>query len=360
MTLKDQLIKLGQERNYPCITISFNTHRIHPDTDMDAIMLKNLLKEAESRVIEEYGKEKNLESLLKRMAEIPEEIDVRHNMDSLHIFLSDKTKEIIRLAWFTYEDKVHIGDRFDVRPLIKAYNRSEEYLIALLSQGGVHLYDAFNDGIISEIKNNDFPFGENPHFVMNGTERSNAKLVDDLIKEFYNDVDKALIRVHEATGLKCVLICLEENYSFLMQVADKPAIYLGYADIDYNRTQTHYIAKQAWEVVKVWQHILRIEAINEVKEAISSGKVLTDLQEIYQAAIDGRGDLLVVNENFTQPVTMIDERTFSLVDDPHQPGVIDDILSNIAWEVLSKNGRVFFTVEEDMGELGNFALKVRY
>jgi len=87
---------------------------------------------------------------------------------------------------------------------------------------------------------------------------------------------------------------------------------------------------------------------------------LSDLQEIYSAAIDGRGELLIVHEDFTQPVLMTGERTFDLITDNTLPKVIDDITSNIAWEVLSKKGRVVFTSQKKIKELSEIALKTRY
>ncbi|MNY72054.1 hypothetical protein D3C86_2105230 [compost metagenome] len=57
---------------------------------------------------------------------------------------------------------------------------------------------------------------------------------------------------------------------------------------------------------------------------------------------------------------MTNERTFDLVDHANQEDAIDDIVSNIAWEVLSKKGRVVFTTQADLADLGEIALQVRY
>jgi hypothetical protein len=40
--------------------------------------------------------------------------------------------------------------------------------------------------------------------------------------------------------------------------------------------------------------------------------------------------------------------------------IIDDISSEIAWNVISKNGRAIFTNSEELKTLGDIALKVRY
>ena len=87
---------------------------------------------------------------------------------------------------------------------------------------------------------------------------------------------------------------------------------------------------------------------------------MTDLQEIFQASIDGRADLLIVHQDFSQAVLMTSDRTFELTNDRTEQNAIDDITSNIAWEVLSKKGRVFFTSQDEIKELGNIVLKTRY
>lgn len=359
MALKEQLQKLATEKNSPCVTISLNTERTHPDNAQDELNLKNLLNEAKERVINEFGK-RPVATLLEKIDTVGKEIDVNYNLDSLHLFLSNDTKEIIKSNWKTSNRGVHISDSFAIRSLIKNYNRSESYLLMLLSQGGVQLFEAINDDVINEVKNDDFPFSDNKHYNTHPDRGSDPKHLDDLVREFLNNVDKALVKVHNETGLNCVVITTEDNYSRLQQVADNPSVYLGYAPIDYNNVATHQIVKQSWEIVENQQKQRRTEAITEMQEAVSQGKVLTDLQEIYQASIDGRADLLIVFQDFSQAVIMNDERTFDYVDDPLAPNAIDDIASVIAWEVISKKGRVIFTSQGEIKNLGEIVLKTRY
>lgn len=359
MAIKQQLERLAAERSTPCVTISLNTHRTYPDNAQDKVRLKNLLKEAEDRIVNEFGK-RPVSSLLEKLSEVESDVDPRYSLDSLHIFLSNDTKEIIRSTWPVTNSGVYIADAFAVRPLIKAYGRSEEYYILLLSQGGVSLYEAVNDGVSGEVTNDDFPFSENPHYDTNRDKVSDPKRLDNLVLEFFNTVDKALLRVHHQTGLRCVVVCTEENYSRLMRVADNPTVYLGYVSIDYNNTAPHQIGKQGWGLIQELQRERRTEAIKEMKEAVADATVLTDLQEIYRAAVDGRGDLLIVHQNFTQAVRMTGDRTFDLVSDVTGPNTIDDITSSIVWEVLSKGGRVFFTKQDEIKDLGKIVLKARY
>jgi len=358
---KESLIKLAAERSNPSVSISLNTHRTHPDNAKDVVLIKNLCTEAENRLNKEF-KKRDIEPLLQKLKEIPDEIKVNYNIESLHIFLSNTTKEIIRTVWKTPKDVVHINDSFAIRPLIKAYNRAEDYLIMLLSQSGVRLFEALNDAIVDEIENDDFPFPENPHYLTNKKSISDGKQVDNMVREFLNKVDKALVKIHNQSDLHCIVVCTEDNFSRLMQVADRLAIYLGYANIDYNNTSEHFIVSQAFSIIKDIQKKRRIEAIKEMKEAVSQAKVYTDLQDIYRAAKEGRADLLITQNNYIQPVKMKDELSFDLIEneDATDSDVIDDIISNIAWEVISKKGRAVFADKDELKEIGNIALKVRY
>jgi hypothetical protein len=356
---KDKLEKLTSERSKPCVTISMNTHRTHPENVQDAIALKKMCEEAEDRLISEFGK-RPIASLLEKLELIPTEINENYNLDSLHIFLSNNTKEIFKSAWPTKENRVQISDSFAVSPIIKSVNRSVEYLILLLSQSGVRLFVARNDTVVTEIENEYFPFTENPHFNTEPLKISDPKASDNMVREFLNKADKAVVKMHNQTNLFCVVICTEGNFSLLRQVADQPKIYLGHANIDYNNQATQQIAVQAWEIMKEQQEKREKGAIDEMKEAVGHGKAITDLSEIYRAAKGGRGDLLIAHIDFSQAVKMTGELSFDLVEDVTMPNVTNDVTSEIAREVLGKKGRVVFTDLNEIKELGDIVLKTRY
>lgn len=358
--MKREIIeKLAAETGNICVTISLNTHRTKPDYLKDRIVLKNLCREAEKRVIDEFGKRKGA-SVLRKLDAIPEEIDYSLSLDSLHLFLSGRTTEIVRSSWPAHSDRVMVSDHFALRPLIYALARNEEYMILLLSQSGVQLYNAINDKITGEIQNEQFPFGENVHYHTDRKKLSDPEAVDNMVREFLNKVDKAVMKVWKMTGLDCVVISTEDNYSRLVQVADRPEIYTGFARINYNNVGLHHIASQAWNLV-IGQHSLRTsDALKEIREAVPAGRVITDLQEIYTTAKAGKGELLITHYDYFQPVAVKAYDRIEPVKDESQPGIIEDITSLVAWEVFSRKGRVFFTSSRELKGLGDISLKARY
>ena len=356
---KDKLEKLTAEKSNPCLTISLNTHRTYPENAQDAISLKKLCLEAEDRLIREFGK-RPIAQLLDKLELIPSEINENYNLDSQHIFLSNNTKEIFKSTWPTKDDRIFISDSFAISPIIKSIHKSVDYLILVVSQGGAQMFEATNDAVVSETENDYFPFAENPHFNTEPEKISDPKSTDNMVREFLNKVDKAAVKMFNQTNSQCVVICTDGNYSRLLQVADKPAIYAGHANIEYNNQGKLHIAEQGWEIMKEIQLKREKAAIDEIKEAIGYNKAITGLSEIYKAAKEGRGELLLIQNDSGQAVKMTGDTTFELVDDVTQPGIIDDITSEIAMEVITKKGRVVFTDLNELTGLGDVILKTRY
>ena len=356
---KDKLEKLATERGFPCVTISMNTNRTYPDNQKDSIELKNLMREAHDHVVNEFGQHE-VTNLLEKIDCLDEVIDLSNNLDSLHIFLSGTTSEIVKSSWPTLKNTVSVAENFVIKPLIKAFNRIEDYLILLLSQSDVRLLHAVNDITLGEINSEDFSYDKDINFLTEQDKSKDGKQADNRILEFFNQIDKAVVKVHNKTEMNVVVICSDTNWSKLMQVADKPSIYYGNVSVNFNDTENQPIAAKAFKIVSAIQEKGRAKAIQEMKEAAGHGKMITDLSHILYAIKAGKGELLIIHDDYHQAVKMTGENSFDLVTDVTQPEVIDDITSEMAWEVISKKGRAIFTNQEEFKAIGNIALKVRY
>ena len=218
------LERLAKDSKELCVTISINTHRTHPDNQKDTIALKNFVSDAKSRVLAKEDK-RSAASVLEKLDKLSDEINVRENKESLHIFISDDTYEIYRSDWDTNQEGVHVSTSFAVRPLVKQLSRKVNYRIMVLSQSGVNLYEAENGNILEEINDHGFPFGENPFYTNLQSRASDAGHVDDLLREFLNRVDKGLNAVYNSLDkIPTVVIAVPDNYTQLLQVADNPSI----------------------------------------------------------------------------------------------------------------------------------------
>ncbi|WP_315823872.1 hypothetical protein [Paraflavitalea speifideaquila] len=301
--LKQQIQALAGKKEGPCITLALHTHRTHPDNQQDPIQLKNLLTEATKRLLQVYDK-RTVANLLQHIHAVEQDIDHNYNLDGLYIFLANDTKTYIRTIWPPTENKVYLDDQFALRDLVKAYNRTAAYYILLLDPDGVQLFEAFDEKVQSAVHDHGFPAKENTHYLTDQLKASDPKQVDNQLKEFLNRIDKNMVAVHRQTPLPVIVAANRVNYDLLLQVADIASIYAGHFPIDHHNKDVHHLAEKAWPLIKDLQTANRTAAINELFAGVSAGKVITDLQEIWQAAKEGRGELLMVKTIMPSPLAL--------------------------------------------------------
>ena len=137
-----------------CVTFLSNTHPTLPDNEKDPIVLKNLIKEATSRLPEECepGAAQVIKEKLNALAET---INHRHNLESLALFVNEQITEYTRLP-LAVEDRVTIGNTFTTRDIIRTLHKDKEYYVLVLSRDKARLIEAFNDKVVQEVEGN-FP-----------------------------------------------------------------------------------------------------------------------------------------------------------------------------------------------------------
>src|SRR5690606_13397453 len=127
-------------RSENCITIIATTHRSKPDYLNDGLRLKNLIKEAEDRLVADTSK-RNATNLVEKLNKLAAEIDHSQNLESLMLFVNGEVAEYTRLP-IKVEDRVVIDDTFATRDLVRAMHLETHYYILVLSQEKVRLIEA--------------------------------------------------------------------------------------------------------------------------------------------------------------------------------------------------------------------------
>lgn len=339
------------------ITIILNTHRTLPDNEKDSLLLKNLIKEAETRLLADMDK-REAESLIQRLRDLEETIDHRQNLESLILFVNEDTAEYVRLP-IAVEDRVIIDKTFATRDLIRAMHMEASYLVLVLSQQKARLIKASNDKVIQEF-GDPFPI-ENTQMV-NRAELSNASRLTNLISEFYNQVDKEVNHLRKENQLP-VLICSETSqYHEYLKVADeKNSIYDQCLSGNHENAKAHHIVTEAWEIVKKYVIEKNNARKAELQKAISSGKFLSDTNEIWQGIQQGSVQTIFIEEGNFQPAKWIDGHiTYVSPEMRNGKSVVDDIYDELIEANLRQGGDTVFLPKGELRDFNGFGAVTRY
>jgi len=358
--LQETLHDLKAVHEYPAVSILFNTHRTYPENEKDAIVLKNKVKEVEERLLAELPK-RMAEEVIRQVKEVAESVDHRNNLDSLALFANKEMGKYVRLP-LQVEERVIVDHTFATRDLLRALLKEGQYYVLTLSQRKARLYQAFNDTFLEEIREEGFPMENAKNYApLDKMELSMARGTDNVVREFFNQVDKALLTLHHRNPEPLVIAGVERNYHFYREVADKPQIIAGWINQNRDESEAYEILKDAWKVMQDNHRKLQEAAREDLAQAVSANRFTSDPNQIWRRVREGRGDVLYVEKNYFQPAKVHgDELVLVGKDESTHTGIVDDIVDEIAEHTLRYGGQVVFLDDGSLKEHQGMALKLRY
>lgn len=340
-----------------CVTIFLQTHRTIPDNEKDSIVLKNLIKEVESRLSAEYEKS-FANKMMDRINLLAEDIDHRHNKESLILFVNEKIAEYVRLR-ITVENRIDIGKTFATRDLIRALHRETSWYLMVLSRDKARLIEAFNDKVVDEIEDG-FPMVNTD---LNPVQRSEAAIANrqtNLLREFFNRVDKQLNEALKGNPLP-VIICTEEsNFGEYEKIADRKEMIAGQLYGNKMNEKAHHIVEEAWPLMKKVNAEKNNQRLSELNAAVNSRNFLIDFNEIWQAVNEGRGKTLFVKQGYFQPVRLENDHIELVSTENGESANVDDIIDEMIEKNLQFNGDAVFINGNALDKFNGLVLVTRY
>lgn len=350
--------KLKTVKSVCCVSIIFNTHKTRPDNLQDPILLKNLIKETDERLALVYDK-RFVAHIDARLKSLVDSIDHDQNLDSMAIFVNEDIAEYVRLP-IKVENRVVIDESFAIRDLVRATHESSNYYVLVLSRDKARLIKAHNDQVSEELSGA-FPINNDTIYTTDKLEKSMAKGSDNLIEEFFNRVDKEVQKVHSIKPLPIIVATETRNFDHYMKVADNKQIIVGHINRNRDDEKAHHIVTDAWKFFHNFLYTKQQERIVELKQAVSTGKFLSDFNDIWKAINEGRGLTLFVKRGLFQPA-IIEENSIKLVSDEERKsfGVVDDIIDEMIEINMKYGGDAVFISSDDLADFQGLALTTRY
>lgn len=340
-----------------CVTIILQTHRTFPDSDKDSIVLKNLIKEAEARLKDEYPK-KMASDIIGKINKVAEDVDHSHNLESLVIFVNENIAEFIRLP-INVENRVVIDKTFATRDLVRALHQQVAYYVLVLSRDKARLIEAFDDSVVAEI-GGEFPLINSDLNPAQRAEAALAKRQTNLSQEFFNRVDKQLVEVLKANPMS-VIICTEEsNYADYLKISDRKEKIAGYLNGNRMHEAAHHIVDAAWPIMKQLNDEKNRERLSELHAAVNTHNYFTDFNEIWQAVNDGRGKTLFIKKGYFQPAQLTNNTIELVPPDKAAEANVDDIIDEMIERNIQRGGDTVFLNDGELKKFQGLVLVTRY
>lgn len=356
--MKETLNRLKKVVSNCAVTLVLRTHRTHPENEKDSIKLKNMASETRQRLEKEYSAD-IAKKLGDKLDALIAEIDIRYNLEGLVLFVDEEHAEYVRLP-IKLNDRISIDNTFTTRSLFRALNLETRYYLLILSKDKARLLRATTDYLEKEYSD-PFPMETDKiHIKTKGEDRASDKYLQ-IQQEYFNRVDKEVNKIHNKESLPIYIATDSTNYAQYMLVADSPNRIYGQVALENREAKASNIVKEVWPIIREQTKKKLLDRKAELSKAVSSGKVLSDYAEIWQAIIAGRGQTLFVQEGLYQPARLKEDQV-QLIEkaDIHSPEDIDDIIDEMIEKNSFSGGDVVFLPQEELIDFQGLALVTRY
>jgi hypothetical protein len=354
---------LEETRGYPCLTITLPTHRTSPDNRQDPIRVKNLVTQAADRLINEMGK-REAGPLLERLDALASDIDYRYALDGLALFVSNDVAYKYYLP-FTLPERVVVDESFATRNLVFAMNRTPRYWVLVLSEKPTRLYEGTRETLVEITEGTPFPMTHGGpgggSGLPNDPAVNSSQFRDEHHRIFFRSVDEALKPLMAADPLPLAIVGVDRYLSFFNEVTSHASHLVASILGSHDKTPAHELGKLVWPDVKATLAEQRTKVFDELNAAVGGQRSASTVGEVWRFAHEGRGQTLIVEEDFHYPAR-VDASGIQLIpaDDIEAPDVIDDAVDEIVHQVLSKGGRVVFADNGTLEKHSQIALILRY
>lgn len=386
MLNRKELKGLVENREGPCVSIFMPTHCKGPETRQDPIRLKNLLREAEHRLVELEVRPVEARELLAPAAALLDDRDFwQHQSNGLALFIAEGFFRRFRAPLF-FEELTVVTSRFHIKPLLALFNEDGQYYVLALSQAQVRLLECtrygateisladtavptsirealryddpekqlqFRSGAISSM-----PFGDSRGgAVFHGQESANR--VKDDLRRYFLQVDSGVRELIGEDGPPLLLAGVDYVLLIYAEVSKYSNLMDQGITGNPDQLKAEELQEQAWPIMEPHFREAQERAAAKYREMLSKGLASHDIKEIITSADQGRVDSLFVASGVEVWGTINPETGKVQIHQEPQTGD-EDLLDLAALRTLSNSGVVFVAPPEQVPDEEPLAAVFRY
>ncbi|MGI2336529.1 MAG: hypothetical protein ACRKGH_07820 [Dehalogenimonas sp.] len=372
---REDLLKMLKKPESPAVTIYLPTHRTG-DTEADPIRFRNVLDEAENRLIENGVRAPVARQMLVPGRNLlPDGLFWQHQEEGMACFITPSSFRYYTLP-FTVPEKVVVADDYHIRPLLPLLENDGIYYLLSLSLNSAALFQA------RKLFGREVPL---PEEVRN---MSNANRHDDSEKSLqyhttgpgpavfhgqadpddYNEVhvinylqklSRELEKILATDRAPLVVAGVENIRTMFREECAYAHILTEGIEGNPDRMTPEKLQATAWETVSQYFGGQRREVLSKYLNDFRPERSVNGLEPVLFAAEDGRVTALFLTETLEARGT-IDrmERKIEINSDPDSDNV--DLVEYSVRQTLMTGGNVYVLTPEELPDAAEIAAMLRY
>ena len=366
-----------------CVSLYMPTHRVGRDQQQNQIRLKNLLAEAEAKLLANGLRRPEVRKLMQPAEELLWNRDFwQRQGDGLAVFLTNDFHKLYRLP-AAFDELLMIGTNFHIKPLLPCLGRGIKFYVLALSMNNVRLFEG-NADTMSELELN-FPTsmeeslwtddpekrlnmhsasvslgdGKNSTGVFHGHDPADEDKTN--ILRFFQSVTQGLNELLDEKNIPMVLAGVE----YLIPIYREASSYHNLLEESIpgnpDRENLNELHEKAWQIVKPIFEESQKKAFEKYEQFHGQGNDLAtnDIEAVVKAATFGQVETLFVPLE-AQKWGRYDAEKNEVLFAKEAGSDNEDLFDFAASQTILNSGQVFAVPPEQMPGGGEIAAVLRY
>jgi len=375
---KDELRLLIEKGRAPSLSIYMPTHKAGAEVQQNAIRLKNLLREAEERLVSGGRRAAEAEKFLEPVQALVKNNPFwRQQSSGLALFLCPDFFRSYRLP-VEFQPSVVLAERFNVKPLLPLFNTEGRFYVLALSQKDVRLLVCSRYGV-KETRPEGMPRNIDEVLKVDavgkrlrsrssssgGTgPRGSTAWTDEVytkenVLRYLQQIDKTLRSVLKDERDPLIVAGVEYVFSLYRDVNTHPSLVETAIIGNPDQASAEELHAQALPIVEPWFLKEQEEARVRYRQSLGTGLASNNLEEIVPAAHHGRVGYLFVEVGKEKWGTFNPETGKTVLHNGGKQGD-EDLIDFAAVQTLGSGGKVYAVHRDRMPDREPVAALFRY
>jgi len=352
---------IGAVKYLPAVSIILSFEPVMSSRSELEHKLKLAIQKVESELMKDYTMEKALPVILK-LKNLVHNVNFNTHKKSVAIFASPLIEKILYLD-LPVEEKLIIDESFEIRDLIYSKKELHKYLLLVLSGKSQKIYLGNTTQfirIVSSVPDNISAYENDiPEKVSNFSDPSYRKEV--MLDKFLHHIDIGLDILLKAYPLPLFVMGTERTIGHFKKISKNKQYVIDFIHGNFEEATEAELKETIQPYINDWKRVKQQGLLQELNAAMGIKKLTVGIKEVWKAAYQKKGRLLVVEKNYMVPAQQGAEPEIIYQQDfSNNSFYIKDAVDDIIEKVLENGGDVEFVDANLLTDYQHIALILYY
>ena len=377
---QDELKTLMGKHEGLCISIFMPTYRTGAESQQNQIRLRNLLRDAEEKLLAAGMRSQEIKELLEPAQALPGNVLFwRRQSDGLALFISAGLFRCFRLPE-PFQELLVVADRFHIRPLLPVLSGDKRFYILALSQKKIRLWEGTGQHV-REMELESVPKSLKEALQYDETEKQVrfragslsggtgpamvsghggvAEDTKDNLLKYFRMIDRGLQDLLKEAQVPLVLAGVDYLFPIYREANTFPLLMEEGIPGNPKGAKIETLHRAALKIVNPFFLKAENDAIAQCRQSSGTGLASADIREIVPGAFHGRVGMLFIAAG-SQNWGKYDRERDSVESHQKQESDDEDLLEIAAIQTYLNGGSVYVLPPERMPEPKELVALFRY